>query len=60
LQLRDGEEILIRVSPITKNHNTIGWYWYGLGENTYDKPVTTKEEAGKEASDFYKKSLKNK
>lgn len=58
----DGEE-LIHVSPIgggALNGPLLGWYWYGLGRNTYTErePFKTKEEAKADADAFYKSQAK--
>ena len=50
-ELREGNEKLIQVAPLSgKNRwDIIGWYWYGLGQNTYKTPVATPVEAKTEA-----------
>ena len=47
-ELRENGEILARVSPLTGNldrFEVTGWYWYGFGINTANRPVETPEQA---------------
>lgn len=53
---KDGD-VLARVRPLL-NHpsrfDVIGWYWYGLGQNTCGSPVSTPEEAKAQAMAHYR------
>lgn len=55
LQLREGDEVVLHVDALLSNgRDVVGWYWYGLGKNTYASPKKTMEEAKIEANAFYK------
>jgi hypothetical protein len=55
MQLRENEETLLHVAPLMSGGIVLGWYWYGLGMNTYSSPSPTIDEAKAAASDHYKK-----
>ncbi len=55
LELREDGEKVISVSPVIgANHAVIGWYWYGLGVNTYSTPCSSMDEAKAAATAHYK------
>ena len=57
-ELRIGEEVLIHVAPAGGGwmSDLRGWYWYGMGINTYQKKPLFKsaEEAKADADAFYR------
>lgn len=60
-ELRDGQTIMAHVSPSTTgphSYTIVGWYWYGDGQNTYNHPCKTAEEAKAEVIDYFKKKKK--
>jgi hypothetical protein len=61
-ELRDGEEVVMRVAPLTgRDRYTIyGWYVYGLGINTVGIPVATADEAKEFAKSHAKKHYRGK
>jgi hypothetical protein len=53
-----GSRPVIHVAPYTKGfdkYTILGWYWYGMGENTHATPCETAEEAKTQAMEFYRK-----
>ena len=57
--LHDGGDWILRVEPLGGNYARPlrGWFWYGMDQNTCNKPCATAAEAKAEAMAFYKKSL---
>lgn len=49
---------ILKVSPIGGDWKEplIGWYWYGMGQNTCRRPCATVEDAKAEAMAFYRAS----
>jgi hypothetical protein len=56
-----SSEWIAIVNPIVEHphsYTIVGWYWYGLGYNTFIRPCVTADEAKKQAWEAYKNSLK--
>lgn len=54
---RDGKRPIIYVAPLILGFNRfspVGWYWYGLGQNTSASPVSSADEAKVQAMEYYK------
>lgn len=57
-QLKKDGDVIVRVAPIKKGGSSwgevIGWYWYGMGQNTCISPCDTADEAKAQAMAHYK------
>lgn len=60
-ELRENGKLVIMVEPLVKDRFTVvGWYWYGMGQNTCMTPCKTMEDAKQQATEYYKSNRKAK
>lgn len=58
-RLREGSKQIATVQAIGGGWQgpVSGWFWYGMGQNTFAEPCATEAEAKAEALAYYKASL---
>ena len=61
LELRENGKTILYVAPAIgeSKFDILGWYWYGLGQNTRHSLVNTMAEAKAQAYAYYKTARTN-
>jgi len=59
IDLKEDGIVIASVRPIMDGltRKVEGWYWYGLGNNSCNKPVSTMEEAKAQVMEYIKRNL---